>query len=232
MKLPKPLLTSLLVSFYLATTITTASAGQILIPFIGNPDPELLYSDDFSNPNSGWPTLDTPDLSQRYVDGEYEILLKAPGGTLVFLEQRFANYSFQADVRQVSPEAGENYGLIFGYTDTLQGPDLLEFWIDTHNDDEAFTVQRALPSMTIFYQDSQPIPVEFHSTPASNRLRVDHQDGKFTVYINGNEVGRGAINNPYPQQPGPAGIGFDVGAGSDDVPAAFRFDNVEVRRLR
>lgn len=41
--------------------------------------PRILFSDDFSNPNSGWPVADDGNVRRGYDNGEYQILIRQPG---------------------------------------------------------------------------------------------------------------------------------------------------------
>ena len=47
---------------------------KIFFPIISKPCLPL-YSDNFSNPGSGWPTTDSGNYVYEYKDGEYRILV-------------------------------------------------------------------------------------------------------------------------------------------------------------
>lgn len=75
------------------------------------------YFDDFSNPNSGWCVVDTPNLKMGYVSGEYQILLRQPNvgymcvPDIVTIPQ--VNYTVQVDARMITSNPG-SYSLVFG----------------------------------------------------------------------------------------------------------------------
>jgi C1A family cysteine protease len=74
------------------------------------------YSDDFSNPSSGWPTADDPAYKLEYVGGEYRILMKNTnwwsGGTSGY---ECTDGSIEVDGRFASSVYG-SYGILFGIT--------------------------------------------------------------------------------------------------------------------
>lgn len=75
---------------------------------------EILYADDFSNPNSGWPKVDTGSTLFEYKAGEYRILFDNkfslagahPGVS-------FTEYLVSVSVRNLQNLPG-TYGLLFG----------------------------------------------------------------------------------------------------------------------
>ncbi len=72
-----------------------------------------LYYDDFSRPESGWPTGDTSDSLLEYVAGEYRILTKSPRSmTLARPGLALSDYALVTNVRNASSVYG-TYGLVF-----------------------------------------------------------------------------------------------------------------------
>jgi hypothetical protein len=82
---------------------------------------DILYFDNFSNPNSGWPEADFGSTLFEYRNGEYRLLLRnpfwfaaaSPGVT-------FTDYLLTTDVRIISNKPG-TYGLIFGLKSDFSG---------------------------------------------------------------------------------------------------------------
>jgi hypothetical protein len=48
------------------------------LPGLGSSSPRVIFSDDFSNENSGWPTINEADGSANYKDGGYELTVPDP----------------------------------------------------------------------------------------------------------------------------------------------------------
>lgn len=75
------------------------------------------YSDDFSDPDSGWPIIDVEEVRTKYLDGQYNIIPKefvvntflAPTGAR-------NEYSVEADVRLIEARdtSSASSGLLFG----------------------------------------------------------------------------------------------------------------------
>jgi hypothetical protein len=77
-----------------------------------------MYYDDFSRPESGWPTGDTPDSLLEYVAGEYRILTKSPRSmTLAGPGIAVPDYAVSTSVRNASSVYG-TYGLLFAASGT------------------------------------------------------------------------------------------------------------------
>jgi hypothetical protein len=78
-----------------------------------------LFSDDFSDPESGWSERSDEEVERRYEDGEYVILVKKDNwatwtwGT----EETFADFTLEAEVRQVEGPESARFGLIFRHRD-------------------------------------------------------------------------------------------------------------------
>ena len=72
-----------------------------------------LYTDDFSNPNSGWPIKDDSVATWGYDNGEYRLLIKQ-AGYVVYAGNNLTATDFQAavDARSDTPANGA-YGLYF-----------------------------------------------------------------------------------------------------------------------
>jgi hypothetical protein len=81
----------------------------------------LLYSDDFSDPTSGWLDDDYTDHRYAYVGGEYQILLKTfPQWRAVSPGFKCTDCSIEAKGRFASDAYGA-YGIMFGITSDWHG---------------------------------------------------------------------------------------------------------------
>jgi Tol biopolymer transport system component len=84
-----------------------------------SPHDILLYSDDFSDPNSGWKEVADENRERSYHDGEFRISFKRDGkSTWTYSdEQSFADFTLEADARLVDGSETGHFGLIFRHQD-------------------------------------------------------------------------------------------------------------------
>ena len=84
------------------------------------PHTQLLYSDDFANPASGWVSMASELLERYYENGEYAVMVKqedmraAATGT----EDAFSDFTLEADARLAGGPVNGSYGLLFRYRDS------------------------------------------------------------------------------------------------------------------
>ena len=97
-------------------TISEAGAAATLRPPAA---PTVLYSDDFGDPDSGWPSK-TDDYGVRdYEDGEYTIRLDEENRATWVLgpDTSFDDFTAEVDGRRTSGTDPAYYGLVFRYQD-------------------------------------------------------------------------------------------------------------------
>ena len=98
-----------------------SSSGRVYVPLILKspaPQPEVIYYDDFSDPNSGWPTGSSDVCDFDYDDGKYRVEVKKykerciiPG----YPVPPTPNGTFIVTMRRTSPkDRGLMYGFFFG----------------------------------------------------------------------------------------------------------------------
>lgn len=95
-----------------------ATAYQFLPLLTRNSCSGALFSDDFSDPNSGWPVvLDDPGLRLEYLDGEYRMVRNKTNGYLVVTPGIVAkDYNLSVNVRNRNGLSG-SYGLAFAMSE-------------------------------------------------------------------------------------------------------------------
>jgi hypothetical protein len=102
---------------------------MIYLPLTSKPCP-VLYYDDFSNANSGWPKADTSETLFEYNNKEYRILQKTTqnfgAGRPGFEAQ---DYKVSVDLRNVTGVFG-SYGIMFGIKQDWSGWYTLEVYPD------------------------------------------------------------------------------------------------------
>jgi hypothetical protein len=79
-----------------------------------------IYSDNFSDPASGWPVGESSETTYAYLNGEYQVLIKPAGVTHgAIIDLGVSDFQFELDARGVSNLDG-SVGLIFNWTDANQ----------------------------------------------------------------------------------------------------------------
>jgi hypothetical protein len=206
------------------------TSGAFISP-LSTPAPRsaVLYSDDFSDPESGWYEGSFGDREYRYEKGEYVILVKkndlaawAAGPT-----DRFADFSLEADVRLVEgPEIAER-GLVFRLRE--EG----NFYFFRINGYGQYIVSKNVNGewQGIAGMEMGLVPSPYIKTgSATNRLRVVCQGPQIALYVNDHylttvsddsfsdgKIGLVAVTVQYPE---PVRVAFDnlVVSMAEDIP--------------
>jgi hypothetical protein len=180
---------------------------------------ELLYSDDFSDPGSGWDIRQGSDASTVYQNGKYHITVNEidwvawgnPG-------HYFTDFVLEVDATQVSGTDDNDFGVLLRYVDVdnfyrfeISGDGYYSF--DLMQDDEWITL------------------IDWHDTPAirqgnnTNTITVVCKGDRFTFYVNGQYL------DEYRDGTFPSGdIGLLAGT-IEEAPVHIAFDNISVWAL-
>lgn len=204
-------LTGVGISSYSSVTST------VYLPIIMKPL-GLCFTDDFSDPFSGWYAGDNGDVRWSYVDGEYEILLRRviywAGATAVI--SPLSIYRVEADMRRISGSETD-YGIIFDLKDWNN------FYL--YAIDPGTQLYGVVKIENGSVGDIVPLTNSSFINPDNNanHLAVERDGEQIDIYVNGrhlataNDVGFNGNN--------------EVGlfAESDDSnPAAARYDDFRV----
>lgn len=155
---------------------------RVYLPCLNNAC-KPLYSDNFSNPASGWPIYDQGDYYSNYVNGEYRILIRddyswfavTPG---VSLEQNDA-YSITVDIRSpTSDQAYATHGIILGIY-----PYFSQFYEFDIGPDGYYSIY--LFNQGYWYKQAEGYSSAIHLGTATNHLRIDYHYNLLDVYVNG-----------------------------------------------
>jgi len=140
----------------------------------------ILYSDDFSNPASGWLTGDGKHISLSYENGEYEIEIFRSwwwGASAPPLGD-ISNYSIESEARLHTGSEGI-YGVIFDREDWdnyyvfVVIPSSQVYAIFRHEPNDNWINLVPFTASTAIKADS-----------ATNQLKVEREGEKITVYVN------------------------------------------------
>jgi hypothetical protein len=177
------------------------------------PSCPAYYTDNFSDPGSGWPIDDNSDRRYAYVGGEYQIWVKNPyNGRLVTPGAKATDFTASVSARRASGTTG-GYGIIFGIN---------ENWTQWYEFDIGVN------SYSIWKYDNgyiKPPLRDWTYSPAIatgtnwNRLKVIRQGASISVYVN-NQLLTTITDGSFT---GLRRIGLTAGSGS--VGNDVRFDN-------
>jgi hypothetical protein len=97
-----------------------AASGPVTytyLPLLNRNFCPVLYNDEFSNPGSGWPIVDTGDVKYGYLGGEYQVLVRSAGWFAAARPgEYFTNFFAGLQVQNINGIEG-SYGIIFGIAD-------------------------------------------------------------------------------------------------------------------
>ncbi len=165
------------------------------------------FTDEFSNPASGWPAFDDVLRRLEYTGGEYRLTTKRAGFFFLMGAPTCGrtNYAVQADMHWVGTPGGD-IGLYFGDDHSY----IYLFSIDTTTSE--FFLIRGNPDGSSALLARQPSSA-IHAGNASNQVRVEYRPGNFALRINGTVVLSstnftsnaiswvGLLGSPYSNQP-------------------------------
>jgi len=119
---------------------------------------QVVYQDDFSDPNSGWDEETWEAGVVRYQDGEYEMTVKKTSWMVWSnLNEEYSDLAISVDTRVIDPTGGGDYGLICRYQDEDN------FYALEVSEDGYFSVWKRDQGETVMISDweaSDAIPVD------------------------------------------------------------------------
>ena len=175
-----------------------------------------IYSDDFGNPDSGWPRWETAQVLANYVDDEYRLMIKVAGVIAQSPSFYCVDCAIETDLRNATGSPGY-YGVVHGNADysryyALFINDSGYYWLAKYSS--------GWHSLT----DWTESPFIFPGT-ATNHLRLEHQGTQIKAYINRNHVHTVTDS----ELTGSLRVGVIVSTSSPNCDV--RFDNYEVYAL-
>jgi hypothetical protein len=205
----------------LAALLFATLACQALSSGVPTQTPSnVLFQDDFSNPNSGWNRITEADGQTDYISGTYRIFVNT-AGTDVWANPglSFQDVRIEVDATKVGGSDNNNFGLTCR---TLDGDHYYFFYISSdgyYGIGKVNGDNQSLIGMEVL-QPSDKI----HRGSATNHLRADCSGSTLALYVNGAKLAEGQ-DSEY--------TSGDVGlvAGTYDTPGTdIRFDNFSVLR--
>ena len=210
----KRLVRSLLTALILLTSIVLAACGPALTP--------LPYTDDFSNPNSGWKTVDDPSVKINYQDGALHFNIPELD-TLAWSvpkDKRFGDFVLDVDATQVDGPNDNSYGVIFRYVDDRN------FYRLDISGDGYFAVFK--------YKDGKWTKIQDYTETAAvkqgaatNHLQVVAKGNQFTFNVNDQSV-KTFSDSDFPN----GNVGVTAGTLFDNADVHIAFDNLRVSEVK
>lgn len=228
-------------SFFLAAGLSSTKAidnppHNIFLPLIDN-NSALLYWDDFSDPNSGWPIFEERDVHNdvivkwSYQNGEYEMLIpklkeyELGRWASAFAPVRgFDRYVVAAEMHRSLGDVSE-YGLVFDQKDL----DNYYIFVVNPGNQRFAVIKRELvePGKVEWeYIIEYTTAAVINPDDETNHLRVIKNGDEITVFVNSVLLAT-ANDQGFNDDPG---VGLFI-VMKEEVPASVRYDNFEVLRV-
>jgi hypothetical protein len=180
---------------------------------------EVLFQDDFSDPNSGWKVDANETTTREYVDRQFRIFVNNDEFSYVYpstyVEQSFGDVRMELDVQRISGDDSSSVYLICRRADQDNF-----IAVDVDFEGEARIAQ--------IVQDEQEVIVEQEGIAGLqdgvNQLRLDCIGNTVTFFLNGQQILSAEAGGPAE-----GGVGFAAG-GAGSGQSDFRFDNLFVYR--
>jgi hypothetical protein len=151
---------------------------------------KLTISDDFSNPSSGWETIQETYYGMRYANGQYE--MTASPGWIVWSTMDFGVNNYKVDVDAfINSGSDGGTGIIFGSVDGFYLYEISEGYFGLWRvDGDSFT----WTTLINWTKSSAILP--YYQT---NHMTMDRQGAAITLYVNGQRLG--SVNDSTYQGP-------------------------------
>jgi hypothetical protein len=212
--MPKHLARLSLSALILLASLVLAACGPALTA--------LPYADDFSNPNSGWKTVDDTAVKINYQDGALQFSIPKLD-TLAWSvpkDKRFGDFVLDVDATQVAGPNDNSYGVIFRYVDDRN------FYRLDISGDGYFAVFK--------YKDGKWTKVQDYTETAAvkqgaatNHLQVVAKGNQFTFNVN-DQLVKTFSDGDFPN----GNIGVTAGALFDNADVHIAFDNLRVSEVK
>jgi hypothetical protein len=206
---------------------SNASASDVTLHSALTPRTGVIaFSDDFSDPESGWYEGATSDLTYGYANGEYRITIGRSGWAQGVWNETYLtvdDFTMEVDYRIVS--ARGRGGIFFGTDFSLEDSVYL-FAISDEGTYALYDGVRAVSQFVIPWTPSAAI----HTDGRTNRLRVVRQGYQLDLYVNDQFLQSAPYGDPV-LDPSPKTLntlGILSGTWPDSTNMDARFDNFRI----
>jgi len=184
-----------------------------------SPQTGLLYSDDFSDPSSGWLVLPGEDDEKGYSDGEYYVLVNKPNLASWGRPGRtFTDFRLEVDARKVAGPDDNGFGVVVRYRDSAN------FYAFEISSDGYYAVLKLVNGGWEALAPWSASP-HINQGESTNHLTLIAQGANFSFSVNGEHL-VDVVDTSYAE----GDIGLLAGTYSEGG-VRIHFDNVEVWAL-
>ena len=201
----------------MSTLILASLACQL--PGLGSSSPRVIFKDDFSNEDSGWPTINETAGTANYKDGGYELTVPDPDSgywATPELEDQ-TNTSIEVDATVTGSARDSDFGILCRGIDS-DNQILLLISADGYAVIGKFKDGEFSTLSSEEWVESSAI----NQGSQLNHIRADCVDNTFALYVNGTQVAT-ATDDDFPS----GMVGLTIGS-YQDPKGAVLFDNFVV----
>jgi hypothetical protein len=163
---------------------TQPSNQSASTPVPQNPSGQVLFQDDFSDPNSGWPADADTDKSASYSNGQYLLqALSTKQDVWAHPGQSFGDVRVEVDATKSSGPEDNSFGLVCRFVDN----DNFYFFVVSSDGYQAIGKYQA-GQVSYLSADKMQSTSNVKSGTATNHLRADCIGSTLTLYINGQQT--------------------------------------------
>lgn len=155
-------------------------------PAGGDPSAVVLFSDDFSDPNSGWDRVVADEGTTDYEDGHYRILVNQPQHDYwANPGQTFGDVRIEVEATKAGGPDDNDFGLICRYQDVDN------FYAFLISSDGYYGIMKVADGTSEILGNANLMETDSIQQGAStNRIRGDCVANNLTLYVNGQQVHR------------------------------------------
>ncbi|MCW5873949.1 MAG: hypothetical protein KIS88_04820 [Anaerolineales bacterium] len=165
---------------------TTIPLETLMAQFGEQASGAVVYTDDFSSSNSGWPIDSFPEGATSYYNGQYRITVNETNYA-VWSSSGSGNYgaiSVEADAVKLGGPDENEFGLLCRFVDNSN------FYAATIASDGYYFIWRRLNGgdWELVGMDNGEFSAAIYTDTQSNRIRLDCVDSSITLYANGTQL--------------------------------------------
>lgn len=207
---------------FISVTLAFAVVACCRLPQLGPSSENVLFQDDFSDPDSGWEVSEYEFGSVAYKNGKYAVVSFGDGATMWGVaNQRFDNVAIDVDATQISAPANNNNA--YGVVCRDQGETERTGYYFFISGDGMYAIARAMQGefdWLVDWQDSSVI----RQGNATNHIRAICNGDQLTLIVNGKQLAT-ASDTTYSE----GDIALAV-ASLEPASSEVHFDNLKVTR--
>lgn len=148
----------------------------------------IVFKDDFSDTNSGWPDKSEPGVSTiGYKDGGYHILVEESGlVSYIITGKDFTDTRIEVDTKKLGGPDDNRFGVFCRITAKGDDDQYYFFWVT--NDGYAVIGLYSLDEWKYLSSENMIYSEAINQGKKNNHIRADCVGDRLTLYVNGSKV--------------------------------------------